>query len=340
MIIQPILKKLYPEGSVQGQCGVFAHRVISFVLVGNTLAQKTQAVENYGVRADLLNQAFRLGDVLILDVKTVDGHVAIINTIDFVKGILTLTESNYNLDQKVHHTRQISITDPAIVGIMRGKPLFPWPTIKYPLNPKVAVIFNNLGVSPNPQPWANQNQYLNQIRDWFFKNSGGKIQMEIAPLYSFIENIPTVASGGGMGSAMTEIIDEAWYEKYISGVYYGHDIYIFVMRPQDFAGQVYNQNGVMEYGYSYEPHYPIKTFVACDGNTDYPPDYADPDLQGFAKFAVHEICHGLYGVCLSDKFGSGTDLTHNHLYGENNTPINPADVFGDWDLDYLAQKIN
>lgn len=335
MTIQPILKKIYPEGSTGGECGTFAEKLITIPNVGNTLISKTQDVKNNGIPIGLLNQAFRLGDVLILNVGTLDGHVAVINTIDFIQGLLTLTESNYHLDQRVHHTRQISITDPGIVGILRGAPKFTFPAVAYPLKPKVAIIMNN-------QPmWQSLLKSMGQIQDWFFKNSAGKIQLEITnPIFeASLQNIPTVASGGGMG-LITQIIDENYYKKNIMPLAPGHDIYIFVIRPEDFKGQVYNANGILEVGYSYEPHYPIKTFIALDENTNYPPDYPDPDLQGFAKFAVHEIAHGLYGICLNDKLPSGSDLTHTHFYGLNNNPVNPPAIFNDFNLDLLNQKIN
>lgn len=348
MTLQPTLKKLYPEGSIGGQCAVFAEKLITIPNVGDTLILKRQAVQNNGIPIGLLNQAFRLGDVLILDVGTKDGHVAVINTIDFLKGLLTLTESNYHLDKKVHHTRQISLSDQGIVGILRGIPKFAFPAVNYPLQLKVALIFNNQTI------WNSVLNRMAEIQDWFWKNSGQKIELMIHnPFFtSQFTDIPTKAQGSGLG-AITQVIDEQFYEQDIMSVAPGFDIYIFVMRPEDFKGQVYNQNGVLEVGYSYEPHFPIKTFVVMDENTDYPPDYSDPDLQGLSKFVCHEISHGLYGVCLDQKnphvlpngntihgYGNGTDLTHQHFYGLNGYPQNPVDIFGDFDLSVLAQKIN
>ena len=218
---------------------------------------------------------------------------------------------------------------------MRGTPKFVIPKVTYPLQPKVALIFNN------QNPWTSLLSSMAKISDWFYKNSGGKLEVNISnpyPVTNF-NNIPTFAQGSGMG-AITQVIDENWYRQNILPLAPNHDIYIFVLRPEDYPGQVYNQNNLVEYGYSYEPHYPLKTFIVAEENTEYPPDYPDPDLEGFAKFAVHEILHGLYGIAINDSLTQGTDLTHTHLYGLNNNPVEPAACFNDLDIDYLNQKIN
>lgn len=122
---QKILQELYPEGSIQGQCGVFAHRLMVFATVGNTLQSKTLAVERFGYTAAQLQGGYDAGDVIITKESLVYGHVAFINAIlDPVKKIARLTESNFNLDLRVHHGRVINLLSPELVGCIRGPLIF------------------------------------------------------------------------------------------------------------------------------------------------------------------------------------------------------------------------
>lgn len=335
MDFRPVFKIKYPDGTKGGECAVFAEQLVipptPNKLLGNDLLQKQNNVKNYGIPITLLNQAFRLGDIVIFNIGQF-GHVGVIAYIDWINKVFYCAESNFNLDGRIHYARAVSFTDTSICGILRGGVFkFTPPRVQYPLHPKVAVIFNN------QQPWPTMISELAKVQDWFFKNSGGKIQLQIDNPYpaTTFQNIPTKAVGGGMG-LITEIIDEDWYKQNIVSQIPGHDIYVFVVRPEDFKGQVYNNNNLTEIGYSYEPHFPIKTFVVLDQNSDYAPFYNDPDLQGLAKFVCHEICHGLYGIALGYNFASGSDFTHNHWFGLNNNPTNPAACFNNLNTDLIG----
>jgi hypothetical protein len=141
---QPQLEKLYPENSIGGQCGVFVHKLIQIPLVGDTIQSKTAAVKKFGYTAAQVNGGYDAGDALILDIGTAAGHVCFVNNI--VNGVMTLTESNWNLDQRVHHTRPLSVHDKVIVGCLRGKLLF-----NPVFNQRVLVLTSNIADLPNLQ---------------------------------------------------------------------------------------------------------------------------------------------------------------------------------------------
>lgn len=116
------------EGTSGGQCGVFAQQITKLPSgadwrVGDTLEQKKKALEDYAKRGAGFypGEAQPLpGNTVIFDEGTKWGHVAVINSINS-DGTITLTESNYNLDEKVSNTRKVSLNDPRIVGFLRTK---------------------------------------------------------------------------------------------------------------------------------------------------------------------------------------------------------------------------
>jgi len=145
MDYQGILENLYPDGSIGGECGVFVHKLIQIPLVGNTIQSKTAAVRKYGYTAQMVQGGYDAGDAIVFNVDTPAGHIGFCNNIE--NGVMTITESNWNLDNKIHHTRQVSVLDKSIVGCLRGKLLFPIPTF----NQRVLVLCYNI-------PW---NQFAN-----------------------------------------------------------------------------------------------------------------------------------------------------------------------------------
>lgn len=125
MNLQQTLQKLFPDNSWGGQCGTFAHRIVDFPLVGNSLWSKIRAVSSFGIPINSLNGDFKEGDVLITKESRVFGHVAVINQLIYAENTsnlieVRLTESNYNLNLRVHHNRTLSVNDPNIVGVIRG----------------------------------------------------------------------------------------------------------------------------------------------------------------------------------------------------------------------------
>jgi glutamate synthase domain-containing protein 3 len=115
-----------PEGTVGGHCGVYAENVVKLPgggnwVVGDSIDQKTASIERYrkaGLAFKPGEDAPVPGNTIIQNPGTKWGHVAVINSID-ENGVATLTESNWNWDKRVTHTRKIRLDDPSIVGFIR-----------------------------------------------------------------------------------------------------------------------------------------------------------------------------------------------------------------------------
>ena len=123
---QPI--NTIPDGTVGGQCGVFAENIVKLPggknwIVGDTIKEKAQAIERYKKAGLAFKQGEDVpqpGNAVIINPGTKWGHVAVINNID-ENGIATLSESNWNWDKKVTNNRRINLNDPSIVGFIRTK---------------------------------------------------------------------------------------------------------------------------------------------------------------------------------------------------------------------------
>jgi hypothetical protein len=108
----------YPDGSQGGQCGEFIHRFLNDYPYGmNTLEQK-KSIINVGK-----GEIPQVGDAIITSESAATGHVAMINDVYWGpdnKPYARLTESNFNLDERVHHTRVIALNNPKVQGYFRG----------------------------------------------------------------------------------------------------------------------------------------------------------------------------------------------------------------------------
>ena len=169
-----ILEKLYPDGSVQGECGIFVHKLIQIPLVGDTLSSKTVAVKKYGYTAAAVQGGYDAGDAIVFNVGTTAGHIGFCNNI--VNGIMTITESNWNEDLKVHHTREVSVHDKSIIGCLRGKLLFPIPTQTF--KQRVLVLTSNVPEANMSQLQTGINQYLTNLAA---KTTDLTIEVDYAP---------------------------------------------------------------------------------------------------------------------------------------------------------------
>ncbi len=332
MDIHDILSKLYPEGSTGGQCFDFLHKLATFAPVGDTLPEKLKAIQNFGLTMALFNGNFRLGDIVLTNESISTGHGFMVNKT--IGPNLQVSESNYHLDGKIHHTRLIAANSPHILGVIRPTVFtFPFPAVEYPIQITCKILMNN-------QPPWNQSllRRMAELQDWFYQNSGQKIELIVDYKDVNVTGWPLVASGGSIGGALVDIIEENWFNQNILPLSQGANVTFFVIRKQDWQGHVYNQNGVSEIGYCYEPHYPIKSFIIADENDDYPPVIAG--LWGLSKIAAHELSHGLYGIAQGGNLPPQSDLTHNHFFGINGSPQNFADIFKDFDYTALNAKIN
>lgn len=116
-VVKSVIQQRFPSGSVGGQCGTFAHKIVDFPPVGDPKEQKFASVDKFGIKRE--NWTPRIGDVVITGEHPKWGHVAIVNDI-LPNGEIQLTESNYNNDERVTHNRTISYSSPQIYGAIRG----------------------------------------------------------------------------------------------------------------------------------------------------------------------------------------------------------------------------
>jgi CHAP domain len=107
----------FPDGTVGGQCGTFAHQIANFPPVGNMLSEKQAIVNKNGISAaEWRKEGAKPGDVIISNYGQY-GHVEVVVA---VQGDKVITKgSNFNEDQKVG-TRTVSMSDGKIYGVLRG----------------------------------------------------------------------------------------------------------------------------------------------------------------------------------------------------------------------------
>jgi surface antigen len=113
----------FSNGSLGGQCAAFTEKIVDLGTpnntMGNLLEDKQKTVDKYGVSAKQLRANPKIGDVIVFNIGRY-GHAAVINAI-LPNGQVRLTESNFNKDERVNHTRTISLNDPSIYGAFKGK---------------------------------------------------------------------------------------------------------------------------------------------------------------------------------------------------------------------------
>jgi surface antigen len=118
--------KAVKEGTVGGQCGVYAQNVVKLPggknwNVGDSIQQKAASVNRYrenGLGFYPGEDLPKPGNTVILNPGHKYGHVAVINSIN-PDGTMTLTESNLNWDGRVTHSRTIPMNNKSIVGYIR-----------------------------------------------------------------------------------------------------------------------------------------------------------------------------------------------------------------------------
>lgn len=193
--LKPTFEHYFPENSCGGQCAAFAEKLFKFGPVGNTLASKIAYVKAHG-STNLSDIA--VGDVLVTNESTTFGHVCIVNA--DLGNTWQVTESNYNLDEKVHHTRQILKISKHLKGHIRAPLLVAIITLPAPAPIPVPQINMNILLLKYKIP---QPDFFNEVVDyalnWFKQVTGG----EFVPSVSIVDRsdrvftaVPTQNSQG------------------------------------------------------------------------------------------------------------------------------------------------
>ena len=322
MNLRLTLANLFPDGSQQGECGFFVRSSLAEILpLGNSYSDKKKSVDIHGIRATQLEGNFRIGDVLVTSEGTNwygggYGHVAFINNI--VGNTLYLTESNFNLDKRVHHHRTLPKNSPKIYGVIRKPFLFEFPTT--PINLKITVLMNH------EKQW--NGKAFEELRNYLFKLSDGKIVASFYPLYTYkaLKNWWYRTEGDGFGNWFN-VIDRGYVEEQaMPFLYPDNHFLLWCITKKQWQGSVFDKPGTQELGWYYNRS--KFATIACDENDK---SFLYPDMSAFAHYGAHEICHFLEeygnrrGLKMTDKF----DLQDRNL----------GQVFNNIEWDYLAANL-
>lgn len=342
MDLFPIVSKLYPEGSKQGQCAVYTERLTDMPLVGFFISSKRAAIAKYGIPRDQMGP-LQVGDVVITSDGLV-GHTALV----IKKPTPTtsqLSESNWNLDGRVHHTRVIADDYKNIIGVFRNCHFkfnvpqdTPMPTPAFNIPLRVKLVINN-------QPdWKSLTQHAYNFIHYIYTASGAHILPVVDWSFVSLPNnwdtqyvpIQVNNESGVPVTDYEEMITESWMQKNVLPLGAGFDVVMFVVSKNDWKGKVFNQPHAVERGYAFEHtggNFPACILLVSDEHDDFPPYYPSP-LSAFAKLMVHELDHILYGVCPNAAVViPGGDYCHRRWFAENN-----PDACFKTDFDY--EKLN
>lgn len=272
MDLRPTFEHYFPDGSKGGECGIFAHNLVTFPLVGDTIITKKAAVKKSGFVGN-----YQAGDVLILDVGTKAGHVGILND----DSLFSLTESNWKLDGRVHHNRTIPRNSKQIVGAFRG-----------PLKLKLMTTLNISIVSTSP--WPDIDKFMSMAKDW----SGGRLVINLVNQVS--PNLPPIQLEDVLGFKQPEhqwLIDNVFqYRK-------DADAIILNIIPIGLNG---------ENGYCKAPATPSEAFTLFLACGDLPIFTQTYGYSNSTKLTLHELSHMLYLITGGVDQTHPADLTPGH----------------------------
>lgn len=309
MDLKPTFEKYYPDGVKGGQCGVFAHKLVEFPLVGDTITSKTATVKKFGKLGPLC----QVGDVLILDVGTNAGHVAIVNN---DKGVFwQLTESNWKSDERVHHTRLLSKTSSEIVGFFRGAlkvAIINPPPMNQPL---VFPIVFKIKIVANHSNWPTLQKQIDQAAAWYKNQSGNKINLQFDVEHTDFTSIPFTDYDGSEFFAWG--VEKQWHLQFIMPKALGYDMVVFQMRDEDWAVQNNSVTQAVMLG-DLSDNVKLQFIDShCGENTN---SNLVMFLDHFTYLLCHEISHAmlaLTGQDLNSNPVQNGNVTHQLFYTEN-----------------------
>ncbi len=321
MNLIPKLALKYPENSIGGQCGIFAHKLIEFDSVGDSYASKKRAVQNRGILVSNLHGDFRVGDVCITSEGTFmgigAGHVAVAARV--VDGQPYAAESNFRNDGRVHYGRAIPINK--IYGVIRGKFLI---DLKLP-----PLVLNTTILMQYEKQW--NSSIFKELSDKFFSLTG--IILNIKPVYTYkaLKNWwYTIAPFEG---AEYKIIDWNYIKEQAIPITYGDSqIILWSINLKEWEGSVVTSNGqFQECGYQYYGTKPCFATIACEEKTM----SLFNSEKAFIDYGLHEIFHALYYWGRGDYM----DYCHNHFFGLNGQPKDMSKCINDLDINHLAVNL-
>lgn len=304
--LKPTFEKLYPEGSKGGQCGVFAHKLVEFPLVGDTLASKTATVKKFGLMASQIMGTFQPGDVVITSESLKNGHVFVVNAI--INDSLRCTEANYNNDEKVHHTRLIPKFSTKIIGLLRG-----------PLKVKIlnSMETMKITIADNihwPDMPAQVQQFADLVKLW--SNNRLTVSCETVQTTFLTSAIPL--------ETYAEIFKgptHDWLHANLNPLRNNADAIIFNLGPAD---QIAEQGYMLDPDQVGGPFYLMLTTGISEMFRH------DVGFTEFTKLCLHELSHCLYHIT------GQVDTTHQNDY---QNPSNLQEAYATLDYGRLSTNL-
>lgn len=295
MDLQPTFAHYFPEGSegpgtgaYAGQCAVFCEYFVDMPMVGDSIEEKKAVVASHGFIG-----SYQVGDVLVFDIGEY-GHLSIINA--DLGNNWQLSESNWNLDGKVHHTRIIPKTK-SIVGAFRGA--LKVPIIISQMNIKLQILNNDAMDTLEAQELQD---IAATIQTW----SGGRLHLTINSLDTRFQDIPFIPVGTAIADSenpnglATTAIPFNWMKQNPCVLAQGSDIMQFWLDDPSWHGNV---NGVEHAVAGVLP-------VFCECHEQDLTEALNVQNTGHTEafwIAVHELRHALCSI------GGLTDDTHTWL---------------------------
>lgn len=332
MNLRPILEKLYPAGKVgpgtgdlKGQCIPFMQALVKFPApTGDLLKDKINFLKSYGFTIDFFTfgKDFQVGDVVFTSESAKYGHGAFITSLgvdDF-----EVAESNFSSKLRISYGRRIKKNDPKIIGVGRF-PLRFDVGFKFPLRLRVCVLLNNYD-----KKW--DFKAFTEISQWYKTVSGGKVEVDIFPVYTNLKNwwYQMIDAGG----VWTETIDRGWFKENAGGLAFSNEnriphILVMAIPNREWQGKTFNfENLRLNGGYYGRTKNPGWIIVVSDENEK---SNIYPGKQSFQAVLEHEISHWFYYMGQAQYF----DFTHTL-----DSMGKIQDMFNDPFLDYTKIFIN
>lgn len=291
MNLQPTFSHYFPEGSVQGECAFFAEKLVTFGPVGDTVQTKTNYVKAHGT----LGNNCQVGDVLFFNIGS-NGHVAIVNC--DLDNQWQLTESNWNLDSIVHHTRRVNKNDSTIIGFVHA-----------PLKVKIIPMFTaKIKLMANNCNWQSMPAKIAEIEQRLSVASQGRLscQVDIEEVNLAIEYQTII---GAQAQALGEpngvkIVDQKWFDQNIAPKGAGYNFVCLLL----------NDNESFSLRGNTENKTPIQSVLKLNENDTLGESNTIP-MNGFVNTFLHEIFgHGMRMLTGQlDLRPDGTFLVHDFL---------------------------
>jgi len=291
--LKPTFEHYFPEGSIGGQCAAFAEKLVAFGPVGDSLASKLAYMQAHG-SSNLSD--IQVGDVVFTDDSKVNGHIFVVNA--DLGNCWRATESNYNLDQKIHHTRLVPKNFIGLKGHVRA------PLKVQIINP-VPMVNLKISIVDNIH-WPDIQQQAQQFADLAKKWSNGVLTIEFNILASNFANFPlqVAASAGGVDFKVPE---STWRRNNLCPLAPAADAIIFATNPIGNAG---------EQGYMIDPDISGEPFILFIDALNTPVFQQTYGYTEFTKLCLHELSHMMFRMSGQPDQTHFYDFTAGHTLAE------------------------